>query len=193
MHKRIVTMGLILLILLISLACSTITAPVERVSDAKETVESVVTEAVGLATQGAPLIATAEAFATDSPGLIETVEAVVTENPGIVETVQAVATEGFSMGSGPDDIPVVDDSTVHNFFGSDTLVSYSTSQDFQTVVDFYKSEMPANGWEADSSMSFELKNTATLTWNQTNRQAIIIITVNPADQSTVVAITIQPR
>jgi len=191
MKHRIIPIGLLLALLLISLACSTLSGLEQDAGNVKGTALSVVTDAVELATEGVPLVETAEAFATEVPGLKDTVEAVVTDNPEIVETVEAIATEGLDMGEAPDDIPVVDESTITNFYGSDALVSYITSQDFQTVVDFYKSEMPANGWEADSSMTFEIKNTATLTWNQVDRQAIVIITVNPADNTTLVAITIQ--
>lgn len=193
MYQRTIPVGLFLLLLLFSFACSSLTGITDRAGDAKETVESVVTEAVELATEGAPLLETVEAFATQAPDLQDTVEAVITDNPEIVETVEAFATEGLDLGDAPDDIPVVDESTIQNFYGSDIFVSYNTSQDFDTVVEFYKDEMPANGWEADSSLTFELKNTATLTWNQVDRRAIVVITVNPADDSTVVAITIQPR
>lgn len=193
MRQRSISFGLLALLLLLSLACSTFTGVADRASGAKETVSSVVTEAVELATQGAPLLETAEAFVTDAPSLQDTVEAVITENPEVVETVQAIATEGLDMGEAPDDIPVVDESTIQNFYGSDALVSYTTSQDFDSVVAFYKDEMPANGWEADPAMSFEIKNTATMTWNQVDQQAIVIVTVNLVDNSTVVAITIQPR
>ena len=179
MKSRIIPLGLLLLVLLFSLACSSLTGISNRANEVKETAESVVTDAVSLATEGTPLV--------------ETAVAVITENPEIVQTIEAIATEGLDMGTAPADIPVVDKSTIQNFYGSDTIVSYTTSQDFQTVVEFYKTEMPANGWETDPSMTFEVKNTATLTWNQVGRQAIVIITVNPVDNSTVVAITIQAR
>ena len=193
MKSRIIPLGLLLLVLLFSLACSSLTGISNRANEVKETAESVVTDAVSLATEGAPLVETAKAFTTEIPDLKDTAVAVITENPEIVQTIEAIATEGLDMGTAPADIPVVDKSTIQNFYGSDTIVSYTTSQDFQTVVEFYKTEMPANGWETDPSMTFEVKNTATLTWNQVNRQAIVIVTVNPIDNSTVVAITIQAR
>jgi hypothetical protein len=191
-HKRIF-ISLLLLLLLLSLACSSLTGVSSRANEVKETAEAVVTDAVGFATEGAPLVETVQSIATDIPGLKVTAEALITENPEVVGTLQAIATEGLDMGEAPNDIPVVDEATITNFFGSDAFVSYTTSQGFQAVVDFYKYEMPANGWEADPDLTFEIKNTATLTWNQVDRQAIVIITFNPLDDSVFVAITIRGR
>ena len=207
MKSRMIPMSLLFLLLILSLACSTVTGVQRDAEDIKETAESMVTEAVELATEGLPLGETAQAYATEvpdlketiqayateAPDLQETVEAVITEKPDVVKTVEAMATEGFNMGEAPSDVPVVDESTITNFYGSDSVVSYITTQDFETVVDFYKTEMPANGWEGDPSKTFEAKNTSTTIWNQTDRQSIVIITVNPVDNTTIVAITIQAR
>jgi uncharacterized protein YoxC len=192
MKNKRIFISLLLLLLLLSLACS-LTEVGSRANEVKETAESVVTDAVGLATEGAPLIETVQSIATDIPELKVTAEALITENPEVVGTLQAIATEGLDMGEAPSDIPVVDEATITNFYGSDAFVSYTTNQGFQAVVDFYKYEMPANGWEADPDLTFEIKNTATLTWNQVDRQAIVIISFNPLDDSVFVAITIRGR
>jgi hypothetical protein len=191
-HTRIFV-SLLLLMLLFSLACSSLTGIGSRANEVKETAGAVVTDALELATEGAPLVETVQSIATDIPELKVTAEALITENPAMVETVQAIATEGLDMGEAPGDIPVVDEATITNFYGSDAFVSYTTNQGFQAVTDFYKTEMPANGWEADPDLTFEITNTATLTWNQVDRQAIVIITFNPLDSTVFVAITIRGR
>lgn len=207
MKSRIIPIGLLLIVIVLSLACNSLTDFTTRADEAVDTVESRVTEAIELVTEGAPFLETAQALGTEIPELKDTAEAFITDNPEVIGTVQAfgtdipelkdtaeaIITEGIDEGEAPDDIPVVDEATITNFYGSDALVSYTTSQDYQSVVDFYKSEMPANGWEADSSMTFELKQTATLTWNQVDQKAIVVITVNPLDNTVFVAITIQGR
>lgn len=193
MRKRFIPFGLLFLLVLVSLACNTLNEAANEADVAKDTVVAVVTEARVVITEGAPLLETAKALGTQVPDIQATVAAIITENPQVVETAKAVATQGLDMGEAPEDIPVVDEATVTNFYGSEALVSYTTSLDFASVVAFYKEKMPALGWEANATKSFELKSITALTWTLVDRQAMVIITVNPVDGSSLVAITISPR
>jgi hypothetical protein len=180
----------ILILLAATLACS-VTQRIQQVTEVKATVESIATVAKDLITESAPLIETVQAVATENPNVIETVQAIATENPNVVETVEGIATEGFSLGNKPDDIPVVDESTVSNFITTDTTIVYSTSLDFQSVVDFYKSQMPANGWAEDNSMTFEIQGTSTLGYTKDNNSAMVVIYKDPSSANlTYVTITI---
>lgn len=192
MRQKNILISLLLLLFLFTLSCSTLTNITQRADQARGTVESAVTAAVQLATV-APLVETAQVLATNPPALRDTAVALITQNPELVDMVEAIATRGIQFGTAPEDIPLVDEASIHNFFGSDALVTYTTQIDYQTVVDFYTSEMPKNGWENDPSQSIETVYSTTSTWNKLDRQAIVRITINPADNSTVVAITIQPR
>jgi hypothetical protein len=194
MSKKNLGYFLFLLLLVTTLACGSITRRLQQVQEVKETVESVATFAKDLITESAPLIETVQAVATENLDIVETVEAVVTENPGIIETVEGIATQGFNLGNLPDDIPVVDQSTVSNFVSTGSTVFYSTSLDFQSVVDFYKSQMPANGWEEDTNMTFEMQGTSTLGYTKDNSSVAIVIYQDPANENlTYVTVTIIPK
>jgi hypothetical protein len=188
-----------------SLACNLITGIGQGVKD----VQSIVTQAQGIATQSAPLMATAQAFATqegggllktaqaiatDNPGILETAQAaggdllktaqaVATDNPGFLETAQAAVTN-YNPGENaqvPEDIPVVDQTTIQNQTSVNGVLTYTTSLDFKTVLDFYTKEMPNNGWEYDQSTSVQSGNNALLNYKKDDRTASIVITENTAE------------
>jgi len=176
---------------------------VHKGQDVIATVQAAATEVIGsglaqtveaVATQQGPgLIATAEAFATDQgPGLIETAQAFATEQgPGLVETAQAMATAiGGSNQSPPEDIPIVN-GTTENLYTTNETVSYLTPLDFQSVLSYYQQEMPANGWEADSTNTVLAADTALLQYNKVDRHATITLTVSSG--KTVVLIIITPQ
>jgi len=194
-------------LLLLTLACRTISGIGEQVEDVKGTAQSVATQAVGIVTQGAPLVATlkaastqlpdldetVQAFTTENPEIIETLQAFSTQNPSLVQTVQAVATQGFHLGEAPEDIPLPAENEIRTFFASEDFISFSTSADYQSVIDFYKQNMPLAGWESDQGPSFELGPTALLTFQKPDKTAVISITNNTENNSTVVLIYINPK
>ncbi len=163
---------------------------IQRGQEVIATVQSAATEVMGsglaqtieaVATQQGPgLIATAEAFATDQgPEYIDTAQAFATqEGPGLIETAQAIAT---ALAGGnqtpPDDIPIVN-GTTENLFATAETVSYFTPMDFQSVLAYYQQEMPANGWEADSSNTILTANTAVLQYGKADRHAMITLSVS---------------
>lgn len=211
---------LISIFVVASLACNAVTGITDQVSGARATVGSVATqvqsgrELVGTARAIATLagesgligtaqaiasevgnsglLETAVAFATqEGPGLVETIQSVATEEgPSLVETSQAVATQiAGGFGEAPEDIPVIDPQP-ENFFASDIAVSYITEFPYAEVVQFYKNEMPANGWEAVDQGWVESESVAVLQYRKINREVSITLSSNPADGKTIVLITI---
>ena len=154
-----------------------------------QTAQAVVTE------QGSQLLSTGEALATEAAqrGLLETAQAYATENgsellatgqalatqaseSGLMQTAQAMATEGVSVGQAPPDIPVVSEDSLHNFFGTDVLISYTTDLDYQTVLNFYKTEMINNGWTANLDSTQEHESNAELHFDKPDRTVTVEIT-----------------
>lgn len=138
----------------------------------------------------------AEAIATSvevGGQLMETGEAFITEVnvEEIEETLQAVATEveiPELSGEKPEDIPVMQ-GDVGDLVTSAEVVSYFISEKFDVVVDFYKREMPLNGWtltKEDVGSGF-----AELTFEKGTRKATVVITEIPFLEQTTVVINIE--
>lgn len=151
--------------------------------------------AQALATEeGGQFLATARALATqaEESGVLETAQAFATaEGSSLLATARVVATQGIQTGAAPQDIPVVEEDTIVNFYGSESVVSYVTSLDFESVLDFYENEMPANGWQAISEATVETNAVARMRYGKEERTADILINVNPLDQKTMVTILLQ--
>jgi hypothetical protein len=167
------------MIILMTISCNTITGVGGQINEAKETVETIATQAQDLLTESAPLIATVEAFPT--------------ENPEMMETAQAFATQALSLDQAPTDIPIITEGDTEEFLGSETIVSYATSWEFQSVLTFYETEMPEYGWLAESDGTLKTEQTAIINYSKQNKAATITISKNPLGETTFVLITIQPR
>ncbi len=219
MHQRRFQIAWLACVLItVGLACNFITGLSEDIEGARGTAEAAASEvralasqAQGLATsveesgylktaqalatkEGGVVLATAQALATEAEeyGVLETAQAFVTEEGGnLLATARVIATQGVQTGSAPSDIPIVDEDTIVNFFGSESIVTYMTSLGFQKVVDFYKQEMPTNGWEATTQGNVETDKFAHLKFTKLNQTANISININPLDQKTLVTVWIQ--
>jgi hypothetical protein len=173
-NKKFQLIWIVSVLVATTLACSFLSGITQNVSGVKDTAQAVVTQAQGFVTQ-------AQGLAT---------EAEEAEQSGFLETAQVFATEGFSMGETPTDIPVMDPEQARDFFGSKDVVSYTTENEFQSVLDFYKTQMPENGWNEIPDESSESENVAVLKFEKSDRTATVTLTVNPSDQSTFVMILI---
>lgn len=158
--------------------------------------------------EGLNLLETLQSFTgKDVPGALETMQAVATvQGSGMVETLQAFASEQapamketgqalatqLSPGEVPADIPVVEGDKT-DFYSSQEVVSYETGLDFQSVLDFYKQEMPIKGWTPSEQDSTEMENLAILLYEKPDRKATLNVTVNPLNQNTIVLITISNK
>jgi hypothetical protein len=202
-------------------ACRAFTGLQEDVDTARDQVESVATDiqqgrdllgtARAIATQvgGSGLIRTAQALATQAgeSGLLETAQAFATaQGPGLIETALAVATqEGPSIlataqayiteaapGDAPEDIPILDGDK-EMFFQSSQMVSYVISLPYMQVVEYYKSQMPANGWAKEDQDWVEGETVSNLQFEKTNRRASVVVTPAPGGSKTTVLILIETK
>jgi len=192
-----------LAVLLPVVACS-LGQLADQARDTQQTAQAVLTQAESLATQSGPLLETARAAVTQIPGYIQTAQviatrgapvlatlkAVATEHPGIMETAVALATHGFGVGEPPSDIPLLEESQMQNYFATEQLVTYYTALDYPTVLDMYKTQMPANGWQPIPEETHEYANAATLTYTKEGRTAVINLSFSTMNYTTVVVINI---
>jgi hypothetical protein len=155
-------------------------------------IETVQALATGVGDSG--FLTTAQAFATEQgPELMATMQAFATDQvPGLLETVQAVGTSAAPMlGQAPVDIPFVQ-GELENLISTSLLVTYGTTHDSELVVDFYNSEMLANGWTKVNEE--QLGNAITLlTFEKPGRLASVTVTSNSVTSKTMVVIAIQPK
>jgi hypothetical protein len=84
------------------------------------------------------------------------------------------------------DIPVMADAQDKATFGE--MLSYSSPSAFADVVEFYKTEMPANGWQP-SGEPMEMEDFATLSFAKDGRTAQVMITYSSDTQLTSVVVT----
>jgi hypothetical protein len=138
---------------------------------------------------------TARAMLTQQlPGLAETAQAVATnQGPGLVQTAQAMATQlAASLGQRPEDIPVVEGEK-QDFNASDSFVTYSTPLAIAEVLNFYKAEMPDQGWTKIEGGSIETDQSAILNYDKPDRKASIVLSASAPGGGTIVAITVLPK
>jgi hypothetical protein len=204
------------------MACSTVSNLRQRYEESRETFQGVATLASGAATQhpgmletagslavesGSQLASTAESFATQNPGMLETAAALVEEkSASLLETAQALATErpelletakallpGGDDQAGLADIPMPSSYPVEILYSSRDALSYSAEAGLSEILEFYKAEMPANGWELDLQNSFEGQNMSSLRYFRPDRYANVTISSSSALERTLVVIYIENR
>jgi hypothetical protein len=158
--------------------------------------QAVATDFKALTTQIVPpgIGETAQALVTqvDESGVLKTAQAAITENaPGLGETAQAAVTQVYtSPEQAPPDIPIMDGEK-SAFVGTSQAVSYFINAEFKDAVDFYKKEMPAKGWQADTTKDTTSDNLVELHFTKDNRTATVVITQIPFVGQTTIAITIE--
>jgi hypothetical protein len=153
-----------------------------------------VKDAVEMKDTIAPIITDVGGMITDMPlGSIETqVGSIATEfeGSGSMETMQAQITDlpipGLT-GDKPADIPVMEGAS--EIVGSADLVTYFIDKGYQEVVDYYKREMPNNGWtKTDESVDSDY---AELIFEKGGRKATVEISGIPFIEQTSVTINIE--
>lgn len=130
---------------------------------------SAVETAQALATAGQELATAAGEFQTEAAEIATQVA-----TSGAIETLQAQATSsGVTVGEGPEDIPVYPGG--NNVVGTAEALTYQVSATAQEVVDFYKAEMPNNGWE-ESQEPVATGPVTALTYAKDGREATVTVT-----------------
>lgn len=145
------------------------------------------------ATQQVPaFLDTAEAFATaQGPGAQQTLQAVATEQgPAVQTTAEALATEIAQMvGDLPPDIPLAEEDP-EGLVASSDLVTYNTKLPLAEVIQFYETQMPANGWTPNEDEHLYADYAVFLSFSKENRQATVAISAIPGSEQTTVVIAI---
>jgi hypothetical protein len=186
-----------------TLACS-MPGIIQQAQTVGQTAQGLRTEVSGIVTSGGSLLKTAQALGTQVPGVFETVKAIGTQgapllstiqavstyNPVFVQTVQAFINNEIPTGEQPSDIPIINRELASNFFGSSQYIFYISPVKYDQVLIFYKTEMPGNGWQYLQSDSHEFVHAAQLDYFKDNRTAIIDLSLNPLNNTTVVVINI---
>jgi hypothetical protein len=157
-------------------------------------------ETIGLVNTGQAFVTKVEGFATEfiPPGMGETMQAVGPTIQAIAPTIQAVqpTMQAFMTempkpdGEAPPDIPLMEGER-SAFMASSSNVSYMVDADQQAVVDFYKREMPNNGWRLVDSGAAQMPNSTELNFEKDNRKAKVLIMEMPFMGKTNVIITIE--
>ena len=184
--------GWLILLLIAALACNAVGDVAEKAGQ----VESVAKTAQALATAGQEIITQVEGSGivqtAEAIGLMETMQAAITDIPeessDIVATAQAVLTEG-AYGEAPSNIPLVG-GEVNDFFGSNSLVSYTTPMDLDDVVDFYRDAMPNYGWDTGDDTTVLTSTYAVLSFKNADQRCTITLSLNPLNGDTIVLISI---
>jgi hypothetical protein len=97
---------------------------------------------------------------------------------------------GFDTGSmDPSEIewPLMADAEVD--FAMEGLVSYLSSSTIEDVVEFYKAELPDQGWTADDSSEFVSEDTAMLSFTKDEETLSLIISNDEGGKVSVVMST----
>ena len=201
MNNRMIYRYLLVVTMLVaaSLSCNFIMDPINDTVEVGQTAQSVATDFEGLATDiDLGSIATdidLEGIATDIDlGAVATEIgdlATQVEEEGVLETMQAEMTALPDLtGEKPEDIPVME-GDIMGLVGTAEFVTYIIKTSFQDVVDFYETQMPANGWvkvEVESELGEEF---ARLVYEKGGRKAIVNIADIPFVDQVSVAIEIQ--
>jgi hypothetical protein len=210
-------------VFLAMMACSTASNLQSRYEESKETFQGIATTASGAATRhpgfletagsfagdhGLQMAKTAEAYATQNPSLLETAQALVVEQgSSILSTAQALATERPELletakalipGTADGDyllpdIPVPSSYAIEVLYNSREALSYSVEANFAEISQFYKTEMPTNGWGLDLRNSFEGQNMSSIKYDRPDRYASVTISSSSAMDRTLVVIYIENR
>jgi hypothetical protein len=175
-------------LLLAALACNAVTNALggnSRVDDAQATADALSTEAAEVFDDLDDIDPVDEA----TPDVEEPDDESPTEE---AEEPETEATEDFSdlfSGDAPEDVPVME-GDLENFYAQADVVTYLTESPYADVLAFYKTEMEANGWTNDPSLSTEFGEIATLSYNKDNRTATVSILTDVTSGKTLVAVNI---
>jgi hypothetical protein len=195
---------LILLMLFVGTIACSFSGARQQAQTIEQTALALRTDIGGIITAGGSLIKTSQALETQHPGILETVkalatqgapmistiQAVATDNPGLVQTAQALIAQEIPTGEPPPDIPIINREKADNYFGSSQYIIYTSPVEYSQVLDFYKTEMPNNGWQFLESDSHVYANAAQLNYYKDTRTATINLSRNPLNNSSVVVINI---
>ena len=194
---------LILLLTATTLAC-VLSGIRQQVSSAQQTASALKTKVSGAITAGAAIVNTAQGYGTEyarirqtvevwttkGASILSTIQGVATLSPGLVQTAQSFVGNEIPTGEPPADIPLLDPEQMKSFYGSSQYIFYITSMDYIQVLSIYQTGMPHEGWQYLSDDSHEYAQAAQLSYYKDTRTAVIDISLNSLNNTTVVIINI---
>lgn len=122
---------------------------------------------------------TFQALATQAAGsgAAQTMEAIATEQGDQIQaTLQALPTIGLELNNPPSDIPLPDEETLSGLFASQSFVTFQSAQDLGTLMDYYETEMPQQGWTQDKDGDLSTDSVVITNYTKQNRRATVIFT-----------------
>ena len=128
-----------------------------------------------------------DALLTEIPSELEDIGDM--ENLGDIGDLQNLIEGDLLSGETPTDIPILEDPK-DILVESDAFISFLTTQDYESVIDFYNEQMPLNGW-AQIENNILNENSFLSIYEKDNRETTITINLNPIDNNTAVMIFIQ--
>ncbi len=168
----------------------------QQVENAAGTAKALATAGQEIVTQvsGSGVMQTALAYATqaEESGLMETAQAAIATLPGqsadIKATAEAVITQG-TYGQAPANIPIFP-GEINAFFGSSSLVTYSAPTNVQSIVDFYRQQMPVYGWAPGGETTVITSSYAVLSYQNASQRVTITISATPLTSESLVVISV---
>lgn len=94
--------------------------------------------------------------------------------------------EGAESGGLPEDIPVYPNQQNRTSMGG--MLNFETEDDFDTVVDFYTSEMEAAGWSTVEEENMSMETMVMQTWTKDDRSVELMISLD--EETAVTSVTI---
>jgi len=161
-----------------------------KVSGAVTVGSSALDTAQAIEAKSRAVIETIKAIATQGVPLLNTVEAAATQNPSLFQTVQAIFEHERPTGEPPIDIPLLDQAQMEDYFASSQYIFYITPVKYAQVLAFYQIEMAENGWQYLELESSQYAQAAQLKFSKDSRTAVINLSFNTLNNTTVVIITI---
>jgi len=171
----------------------TAVAIVTGINEVIQTGGSLIETAQAIQTQRASIIETARAITTQGPPLVATIQAATTHHPGLVQTAKALVNQELPSGDLPGDIPIFHPDQVDSLFASSRYVFYTCTVEYPQILDFYKIEMPVNGWQYLVDDSHEYAQAAQLNYSKDDRIATVNLSRNFLNDSSVVVINIKKQ
>jgi hypothetical protein len=197
MVKRSLALWMVLLMLLgATLACSTVMGGGVDADDARATADAIEGDAENIQDEAEATAAAAEATADAALNGNDNADANDNGDTGDDDNANDNgdddnANDNPFVGEGPEDIPIFGaEADVEFLFADDKNVSYYVDAEFDDVLEFYRAEMPNNGWELAANGDTVFGEIASLQYEKDGQLALIAITVDPISSRTTVVATI---
>jgi len=95
--------------------------------------------------------------------------------------------EDSTTGNVPDDVPIYPNAQQSLSMGG--MMVYTTTDDVQTVTDFYAQELPNQGWTLNSNSS--MASMTMQAWTKGDRSLDLLITLDESSNTTSIMLTLQ--